>query len=135
MLAALYEATDGPNWAHADNWMTDAPLWEWYGVYTDGSGRVGNLWLHDNDLRGRIPREFGELANLEWLYLNDNDLTGSLPPELGQMSSLLILDVANNAGLSGPLPPELTILRLWSLAVGARISAHLPARTSRFGLT
>ena len=238
VLAALYEATDGPNWIRADNWMTDAPLWEWYGVYTDGSGRVRNLWIHDNNLRGRIPPElagltslvsldlsgndlggriprelgglasletlylqenglrgripaelgelaelkslylsgndlrgrippqlgelaglgwlylddndlggrippelgglanlekvyldgndlsgpippeFGALGNLEWLFLNDNDLTGPLPPELGEMSDLLILDLANNAGLAGPLPAELTNLRLWSLAVG-----------------
>ncbi len=166
VLAALYEATDGPNWIRADNWMTDAPLWEWYGVYTDRSGRVRNLWIHDNNLRGRIPPELGELAglgwlylddndlggrippelgglanlekvyldgndlsgpippefgalgNLEWLFLNDNDLTGPIPPELGEMSDLLILDLANNAGLAGPLPAELTNLRLWSLAVG-----------------
>ena len=30
-LAALYEATDGPNWRNNTNWLTDAPLDEWYG--------------------------------------------------------------------------------------------------------
>ena len=39
-LVALYEATDGPNWVNAENWLTDAPLGDWYGVDTDASGRV-----------------------------------------------------------------------------------------------
>ena len=44
-LVALYEATDGPNWANSDNWLTDAPLGDWYGVRTDQSGRVVSLEL------------------------------------------------------------------------------------------
>ncbi|MYA15359.1 MAG: hypothetical protein F4Z28_00600, partial [Gammaproteobacteria bacterium] len=38
-LVALYEATDGPNWIDNTNWLTDAPLEDWYGVRMDGSGR------------------------------------------------------------------------------------------------
>ena len=34
-LVALYNATDGPNWVINENWLTDAPLGEWYGVDTD----------------------------------------------------------------------------------------------------
>ena len=34
-LVALYNATDGPNWVDNTNWLTDAPLGEWYGVSTD----------------------------------------------------------------------------------------------------
>ncbi len=30
-LVALYEATDGPNWVNNENWLTDAPLGEWFG--------------------------------------------------------------------------------------------------------
>ena len=39
-LVALYEATDGPNWVDNGNWLTDAPLGEWYGVDT-GCFRAG----------------------------------------------------------------------------------------------
>ena len=42
-LVALYHATDGPNWIDSENWLTDAPLGEWYGVDTDSSGRVVRL--------------------------------------------------------------------------------------------
>ena len=30
---ALYDATAGPNWANSDNWLTDNPLGESYGVW------------------------------------------------------------------------------------------------------
>ena len=45
ILIALYETTDGPNWLNSDNWLTDAPLGDWYGVDTDASGRVVRLDL------------------------------------------------------------------------------------------
>ncbi len=44
-LVALYEATNGPNWVNNANWLTDAPLGEWYGVHTDQLGRVVGLGL------------------------------------------------------------------------------------------
>ena len=59
-LVALYEATDGPNWVNNENWLTDAPLGEWYGVYTDASGRVVALGLRG--LSGVIPPELGALT-------------------------------------------------------------------------
>ena len=31
-LAALYDATDGPNWKNGDEWLSDAPLGEWHGI-------------------------------------------------------------------------------------------------------
>jgi hypothetical protein len=29
-LVALFNATDGPNWKDNTNWLTDAPLGDWY---------------------------------------------------------------------------------------------------------
>ena len=40
-LVALYNATDGENWDGSGNWLSDAPLSEWGGVYTDDDG----TWL------------------------------------------------------------------------------------------
>ena len=59
ILIALYQATDGPNWVNSENWLTDAPLGDWYGVDTDGSGRVVRLDLAENELTGSIPPELG----------------------------------------------------------------------------
>ena len=53
-LVDLYEATDGSNWTSNDNWLTDQPLSEWYGVTTNGD-RVAELDLADNGLSGHIP--------------------------------------------------------------------------------
>ena len=115
-LVALYEATDGPNWTNNENWLTDAPLCEWYGVgvtartYRGGElvrcSRPARLALFNNDLSGPIPAELGDLASLERLDLSENDLSGSIPPELGNLASLEHLSLYNNA-LSGPIPPEL----------------------------
>ena len=114
-LVALYEATDGPNWVNNENWLTDAPLREWYGVDVDASGRVVRLDLRGriddgvvvpHGLSGPIPPELGGLANLRSLTLQNNDLSGRIPPELGGLANLETLLLLNN-DLSGPIPPEL----------------------------
>ena len=115
-LIALYEATDGPNWVDAENWLTDAPLGEWYGVDTDGSGRVVALKLAGktdpwpdvtpHGLEGPIPPEIGSLASLRRLSLAYNHLTGPIPPEIGSLGHLQWLDLDDNT-LTGPIPPEI----------------------------
>ena len=129
-LEAFYDATGGAGWTDSTNWKTEAPLGEWYGVRTDGSGRVAGLGLganglagsipgelgslanldslelFGNALRGPIPAELGNLANLTWLVLGANALTGLIPPELGGLVGLEYLDLAGNA-LTGPIPAEL----------------------------
>ena len=63
-LTVLYEATGGANWKANTNWLSAAPLDEWYGVTTDEEGRVLRLNLDQNELTGSIPVE---LAQLEYL--------------------------------------------------------------------
>ena len=75
-LVALYNATGGPNWRRNNNWLSDVPISEWEGVTTDGNGRVTELDLHLNQLRGEIPPELGNLANLTKLWLTENQLRG-----------------------------------------------------------
>ena len=106
VLTELYQSTDGPNWLDNENWLTDAPLGEWYGVETDGSGRVVSLDIAENDLFGSIPPEFGGLAHLTYLSLYGNYLSGAIPPELDGLAGLTYLDLGGNE-LSGPVPPEL----------------------------
>ena len=106
VLKIFYEATVGPNWIHSDNWLTDAPLGQWYGVEVDDQGRVVGLDFIRNRLTGRIPRELGRLANLRSLYLYRDDLTGPIPPELGNLANLRTLSLGEN-DLTGPIPPEL----------------------------
>ena len=106
ILEALYQATDGPNWRHNGNWLSDAPLRDWYGVEVEEGGRVVGLRLSDNYLRGPIPPELGELASLRTLELVRNQLTGSIPLELGYLANLRTLNLLGS-NLRGPIPPEL----------------------------
>ena len=105
-LVALYNATDGPNWANNENWLSGAPIGEWYGVRTDDNGRVTWLFLYENRLSGEIPPELGNLANLETLGLSNNRLSGEIPPELGSLANLEDLSLSGNE-LSGEIPSEL----------------------------
>ena len=131
-LVALYNATDGQNWVNNENWLTEAPLGEWYGVTTDASGRVVRLVLAgrwDDEVRnyvsfglqGRIPPELGDLTHLESLDLRINGLTGSIPPELGDLANLERLSLARNR-LTRLIPPELgSLANLERLDVRANI--------------
>ena len=114
-LVALYHATDGTNWVNNENWLTDAPLEEWYGVGTDGYGRVVRLVLRGttsgsqtrpHGLNGPIPPELGSLTKLVSLSLDLNELSGSIPLELGNLANLERLELPDNR-ITGLIPPQL----------------------------
>lgn len=106
VLAAIYQATGGANWTNSDNWLTGAPLDEWYGVETDEIGRVTDLSLSSNALAGPLPREIGALGKLTELALPNNRLTGAIPAEFGMLTRLEGTDLSDNR-LTGPIPSEL----------------------------
>ena len=105
-LAALYNATDGPNWKNNEGWLGDHSIGEWYGVTTDAARRVVTLSLHGNNLRGALPSELGDLVDITALYMNDNRLTGEIPPEIGQLRKTSQLWLHGNQ-LTGSIPVEL----------------------------
>ena len=105
-LVALYNATDGPNWANNTNWLSNEPIGEWHGVTVDSGGNVTRLDLGDNRLTGTIPEELGNLSSLTYLDLLGNQLTGEIPSDLGSLSNLEGLHVSENQ-LTGPIPPGL----------------------------
>ena len=113
-LVALYNATEGPNWANNTNWLSDKPLGEWHGVTTDANGRVTRLDLSQNGLTGEIPSGLGSLTNLDRLFLHRNQLTGEIPAELGNLTNLARLRLDGNR-LTGTIPAELG--RLTNLTV------------------
>ena len=126
-LVALYNATDGVNWVNNRNWLSDAPLGAWYGVYTNSQGQVTGLDLAKNRLDGDLPSELGGLSNLIGLILNDNRLSGKIPPELGDLIHLEVLSLGWNE-LTGELPPELgNLTNLRSMGLnGNRLRGEIP---------
>ena len=137
-LVALYNATDGANWANNENWLSEEPLENWYGV-TVSDGRVTRLVLEFNQLTGMIPAELGDLSSLTELDLSRNQLTGSIPTELGNLSSLTRLQLSGNrqwnfetrtyeGGLTGSIPRELgNLSSLTSLYLfGNQLTGSIP---------
>ena len=126
-LVALYNATDGANWANNSGWLTDTPMSQWHGVVTDKTGRVTRLVLEENRLSGEIPAELGRLSNLTAFYLGGNQLGGEIPVELGSLSDLTLLSFWGNH-LTGEIPAELgglsdlTLVELW----GNQLSGEIP---------
>lgn len=129
ILMAFYEATGGDNWTRNDNWGSDRPLSEWYGVTTemiapatkagepvervvglDMSGEYGEITDNGNNLTGTFPTVICGLTELRTLSLYNNELTGELPAELGNLSKLQSLGLLMN-DWSGKLPAELGNLK------------------------
>ncbi len=132
-LVAIYNALGGPNWKHNDNWCTEAPLAEWYGVsvidyhvaYLDltNNNLVGQLpndisvlselimlgLEHNPGITGPIPEGLYDCTKLLWLHLGVNGFTGQLSPKIGNLTELEMLTLYTTE-VSGPLPKELAKL-------------------------
>ena len=117
VLEVLYRATGGDDWTDSTNWLTEAPLGDWYGVEVDEDGRVTKLRLGDwdesaqknvgNGLTGSLPAELGSLSRLRWLeFAGNSGLTGPVPSALGELTDLRILALPDN-WLTGSIPAQL----------------------------
>ncbi|XP_057752199.1 serine/threonine-protein kinase BRI1-like 2 [Arachis stenosperma] len=67
------------------------------------------LDLSYNELRGRIPQEFGDMEALQVLELSHNQLSGEIPSTLGQLKNLGVFDASHNR-LQGHIPDSFSNL-------------------------
>ena len=120
-LIAIYNATGGNSWERSDNWCSDKPIGQWYGVHTNIKGRVDEIDLHGN-ITGQIPPEIGDLTELTRLSISnsllpDNSDYGPLPTEIGNLKKLKAL-VLQGYPLSGKIPESLyDLTSLWQLII------------------
>ena len=134
-LIAIYNALDGDNWKHNDNWCSDKPVGEWYGVFTNNNGRVISICLHEEGLNGCIPTDITalkvlerfdlyfnkglkgdipttiyELESLTFLRLSHCSISGQIHNDIENLHNLVVLDLENNK-LSGQIPESIGNLK------------------------
>ncbi|MBO6792291.1 MAG: leucine-rich repeat domain-containing protein [Balneolaceae bacterium] len=126
-LVALYNNTDGENWSTNTNWLTGL-VSSWSRVVLDSTGRVVQLNLGRNSLKGEIPIEIGNLASLKQLYMYDNELSGEIPSEVGNLNGLEVLYLWGNS-LTGSIPEEIgTLSELRRLSLGSNdLNGEVPS--------
>jgi hypothetical protein len=129
-LCAFYDALGGDNWDYNENWKTDAPLNEWYGIYAPG-GVVQQINLDYNGLVGEIPAAIGDIATLQWLNLSGNSIT-AVPAELSKLKNLNTLQLYDNQLTAFPAA-VLDMPWLYNLHLAYnQISGNLPEELSNF---
>lgn len=132
ILEEFYRAAGGDSWTEKNGWMqAEVPLGDWFGVKVYDDGRVKELVLSFNNLKGKItpdicklkklkkleikgadfkdssiPENIGDLTELTDLTLKFCSLSGSIPKSIKKLNKLEGVDFASNF-LSGNLPEEL----------------------------
>lgn len=108
-LKEFYQAMDGDNWVHNDNWCSDKPIWEWYGVNTNGGPWVTSILMSCNNLSGKLPESIHRMGPITSLELSGNNIEGELPASLGNIYSLAALVFPSNK-LTGTIPETIAKL-------------------------
>lgn len=109
-LVAFYNATNGNNWTRNDNWCSDKPISEWYGVSAN-IGFVEYLRLSNNNLYGIIPHEIGDLTYLKGLFLSSDgpetpNKIQAFPESIGNLKNIEQIGLHGSI-IGGQLPESM----------------------------
>lgn len=127
-LMDLYDATGGDDWHYNDNWGSDLPLKEWYGIYTDRNGSVTAVVLDGNGLVGELPESIGDLGYID-IYLSSNGLSGEVPSSAFRVNDI---DLSRNSftSIQEITDPDECFIRSFNLAEN-RLDGSLPEDIAR----
>ena len=126
-LVSIYKATNGDKWNKNNNWCSNLPVENWFGVQVNEKGHVTALTLSSNNVSGVLPPEIGKLIFLESLDLYYNFIGGTIPKEIGDCKNLHELNLRHN-DFVGELPScigNLTHLEYWNFVENS-LSGPLP---------
>ena len=113
ILTEFYNAMDGPNWKHQQNWCSDEWIGNWEGVHVFYDHSYGlQLFFDGFGLKGEIPECIGDLTELNFLRLRDEPgVTGTLPQSFKKLVNLENLDIKSTSMTSladvFPVPSKL----------------------------
>ena len=134
ILSSFHDDTDGPNWTNSENWGSDLPLDDWFGITTWRGGHAGQLILSSNGLDGEMPDELVDLAHVYDLYFPANSLEGDIPAHLTAHSGFRVLDFRENE-LTGVVPWNVGNMSdlEWLLLSGNTLTGTVPPSVSNLG--
>eukprot|EP00934_Nitzschia_sp_Nitz4_P001661 Nitzschia sp. Nitz4//scaffold5_size260463//185128//191136//NITZ4_001006-RA/size260463-snap-gene-0.51-mRNA-1//-1//CDS//3329555412//1661//frame0 len=125
-LATVYAAMGGSEWSKTTNWLSQANICSWVGVFCSASDTAQTLVFTSNGLTGTMPGEVALLGGLLQLFASGNEIEGPIPEALFLVSQLQQVDLSFNS-LTGPVPPSVGDAKfLWELDLeGNSLSGRL----------
>ena len=136
-LIEFYKSMDGDRWTRNDNWLSDKPIWEWYGINGCLNNKgytcpwVKELWFNcapiNNPMSVKFPESISRMGPLFSLAIPVSNIEGEFPAFLGNIYSLNIVQLAGN-NFSGKFPDGLEKLPDLSTFVfeGNQVEGPLP---------
>lgn len=126
-LIEFYHAMDGDNWLHHENWCSDKPIWEWFGIngcdeYNKGHDWypwVDQIWFGGYAGNITTPHElpdcFQRMGPIQYIGFPQNNIIGELPSSWGNIYSLETISLFKNK-LGGTIPDSYKNLpRIYSI--------------------
>jgi hypothetical protein len=95
-LKDFFVHTRGKSWKHCDNWFSPNCLHTWFGISVDNLGRIIQIKLPHNHLRGTLPNSLTRLVHLECLDLSYNILSGYIPKSFYKFTALSQMNLFGN---------------------------------------
>lgn len=115
-LIEFYQAMNGDNWDRNDNWCSDKPIWEWYGINgcLDKEGNkfpwVEELWFNcapiNGATSGTLPECISRMGPMRNFALPVGNIEGEFPAFLNSIYSLEVIVLSGNH-ISGQFPEGL----------------------------
>ncbi|MBR2064029.1 MAG: hypothetical protein IJ971_04995 [Bacteroidales bacterium] len=128
-LISFYKTLGGDGWSRNDNWCSEKPVQEWYGIQVNSDGFVTDIDLANNNLSGSWPDELFELSDLKMLNLSGNNISGIIPDKICNLKNLEEIIVSDNREVTGKIPEtigELSNLKEFNFRY-CKLSGNLPA--------